>query len=156
MGHPKKSRKKYETPPHPWQKDRMDREDELLRKYGLKNKKELWKAESRLRKYRRQARLLLASTGEEAKKEERELIQKLQRLGILKEDANLDNILELDLQDILDRRLQSVVFRKGLARTPREARQLIAHRHIMLDEQVATCPSMLVSERKEGTIGRRE
>ena len=156
MGDPKFPRKKYETPPHPWQKDRIERENELLKKYGLKNKKEIWKAESRLRKLRRQARLLLASTGEEAKKEERELIQKLQRLGVLKEDADLDNILELDIQDILDRRLQSAVFRKGLAKTPKEARQLIAHRHITLEERTVTSPGMLLSKEDEEQIDRKE
>jgi small subunit ribosomal protein S4 len=155
MGDPKFSRKKYETPPHPWQKDRIERENELSVKYGLKNKKEIWKAESRLRKLRRQARLLLASTGEEAKKEENELILKLQRLGVLKEDADLDNILELDIQDILDRRLQSAVFRKGLAKTPKEARQLIAHRHIVLGERVVTSPGMLISKNDEENITRK-
>lgn len=156
MGDPKSSRKKYETPHHPWQKNRMEQEDELLRKYGLKNKREIWKAESKLRKFRRQARFLLASSGEEAKKEERELIQKLQRLGVLKEDADLDNILELTIQDVLDRRLQSSVLRKGLAKTPKEARQLIVHRHITLAERVVTCPGMFVSKADEEAIERKE
>lgn len=156
MGDPKFSRKKYETPHHPWQKDRIERENELLKKYGLKNKKEVWKAESKLRKLRRQARVLLASAGEEAKKEEKELIRKLQRFGILKEDANLDSILELDIQDILDRRLQSAVFRKGLAKTPKEARQLIVYRHIKLGDRIVTSPGMLVSKGDEEIIEKKE
>jgi len=156
MGHPKFPRKKYDTPPHPWQKDRIERENELLKKYGLKNKREIWKAESILRKLRRQARVLLASVGEEAKKEERELIQKLQRLGLLKEDANLDNILELEIQDILDRRLQSVVFRRGLAKTPKEARQMIVHRHIKLGDRVVTSPGMLILKSDEELIQKKE
>jgi len=159
MGDPKFSRKKYETPHHPWQKDRIERENELLKKYGLKNKKEVWKAESRLRKLRRQARVLLASTGEETKKEEEELIRKLQRLGILKEDANLDNILELDIQDILDRRLQSAVFRRGLAKTPKEARQMIVHGHIEVSGRKTPFPSYFVPASEENSIsvskGRR-
>ncbi|HDM22505.1 MAG: 30S ribosomal protein S4 [Methanomicrobia archaeon] len=156
MGHPKFPRKKYDTPPHPWQKDRIERENELLKKYGLKNKREIWKAESILRKLRRQARVLLASVGEEAKKEERELIQKLQRLGLLKEDANLDNILELEIQDILDRRLQSVVFRRGLAKTPKEARQMIVHRHVKLGDRVVTSPGMLILKSDEELIQKKE
>ncbi len=156
MGHPKFPRKKYDTPPHPWQKDRIEHENELLKKYGLKNKREIWKAESILRKLRRQARVLLASVGEEAKKEERELIQKLQRLGLLKEDANLDNILELEIQDILDRRLQSVVFRRGLAKTPKEARQMIVHRHVKLGDRVVTSPGMLILKSDEELIQKKE
>jgi len=156
MGHPKFPRKKYDTPPHPWQKDRIERENELSKKYGLKNKREIWKAESILRKLRRQARVLLASVGEEAKKEERELIQKLQRLGLLKEDANLDNILELEIQDILDRRLQSVVFRRGLAKTPKEARQMIVHRHVKLGDRVVTSPGMLILKSDEELIQKKE
>lgn len=77
-------------------------------------------------------------------------------MGILKEDANLDNILELDIQDILDRRLQSAVFRRGLAKTPKEARQLIVHRHIKLGDRIVTSPSMLVSKNDEDLIEKKE
>lgn len=63
MGKPKFSRKKYDTPSHPWQEQRIHSENELVRKYGLKNKREIWKAETALRKYRGQARELLAKVG---------------------------------------------------------------------------------------------
>ena len=59
MGHPRKARKKYDTPPHPWNADRIKEENKLLQKYGLKNKKEIWKAETTVKRYRRDARHLL-------------------------------------------------------------------------------------------------
>ena len=86
MGKPKFSRKKYETPSHPWQEDRIKLENELIRKYGLKNKREIWKTETRLRKYRSQARELLAKvgTGEiQIKKESEQLLMHLNRLNVL-------------------------------------------------------------------------
>ena len=58
MGHPKKTRKKYKTPSHPWQKDRLEEEKILTKEYGLKNKKELWKGDSHLRKVKRQAKTI--------------------------------------------------------------------------------------------------
>jgi small subunit ribosomal protein S4 len=152
MGDPKKQRKRYDTPSHPWRKERIDKEKELVRKYGLKNKRDIWKAESKLRRIRRQARNLLGSHGEQAELEEQKLVGKLQKLGLLKGEADLDSVLGLNIEDILERRLQSLVHRKGLARSPKQARQLVVHGHIRVGGRRITAPSYLVPVEQEETI----
>jgi ribosomal protein uS4 len=99
----KKSRKKYEKPVRRWDKERIEKEKELLKKFGLRRKKEIWRAEALLRKFRRLARKLIASPNKE---EEKILIKKLASLGILKEDANVNDVLRLNVEDILKRRLE--------------------------------------------------
>lgn len=152
MGDPRKHRKSYDTPSHPWRKERIEKEKELVRKYGLKNKRDIWKAESRLRNIRRIARNLLASHGEQAKLEEEKLIAKLQKLGLLKGEADMDSVLGLNIEDILERRLQSLVHRKGLARSPKHARQLVVHGHIRVGGRRIKSPSYLVPVEQEETI----
>ncbi|MFQ6087446.1 MAG: 30S ribosomal protein S4 [Candidatus Methanofastidiosia archaeon] len=152
MGDPKKHRKKYETPSHPWQKERIERERELMKKYGLKNKKELWKAESKLRRYRRLARRLLGTHTKQTEIQKRELLSKLERLGILKREKTLDSILGLSVEDILDRRLQSIVFKKGLGRTVKQARQMIVHGNIRIGDRRMRTPGLLVDVEREKVI----
>ena len=155
MGDPKLSRRKYDTPSHPWQGSRIKEENELLKKYGLKNKRELWKAQSLLRNYRRQGRNLLARLrfGDvQAEKEMKGLVTKLANLGILPEDATLDDVLALDLEKILERRLQTLVYLKGLAYTPKQARQLIIHGHTVINDRKVTVPGYLVKKNEEPTI----
>lgn len=152
MGDPRKQRKSYDTPSHPWRKERIEKEKELVRKYGLKNKRDIWKAESRLRNIRRIARNLLASHGEQAKLDEEKLMAKLQKLGLLKGEADLDSVLGLNIEDILERRLQSLVHRKGLARSPKHARQLVVHGHIRVGGRRIKSPSYLVPVEQEETI----
>ncbi len=152
MGDPRKQRKSYDTPSHPWRKDRIDRERELIRKYGLKNKRDIWKAESKLRQIRRIARNLLGSHSERANLEKGELVSKLQKLGLLKGEADLDSVLGLNIEDILERRLQSLVHRKGLSRSPKHARQLVVHGHIRVGGRRITSPSYIVPVEQEETI----
>jgi small subunit ribosomal protein S4 len=155
MGDPKLSRRKYDTPSHPWQGSRIKEENELLKKYGLKNKRELWKAQSLLRNYRRQGRSLLARLrfgDEQAEKEMKGLVNKLANLGVLPEDATLDDILGLDLERILERRLQTLVYLKGLAYSPKQARQLIVHGHTVIDQRKVTVPGYLVKKNEEAGI----
>ncbi|UCE36323.1 MAG: 30S ribosomal protein S4 [Thermoplasmata archaeon] len=155
MGDPKFSRRKYDTPSHPWQGTRIKEENELLKKYGLKNKRELWKAQSELRNYRRQARTLLARLrlGDmQAQKERKGLLKKLANLGVLPEDATLDDVLALDVERMLERRLQTLVYIKGLAYTPKQARQLIVHGHATVNERMVTVPGYLVKKNEEPSI----
>ncbi|MEM7821848.1 MAG: 30S ribosomal protein S4 [Candidatus Aenigmatarchaeota archaeon] len=147
----KRSRKKYEKPKRPWDKTRIEREKEILRKFGLKNKKELWRAEAMLRKYRRMARDLVAKKDKE---KERELIEKLKLMGILKEGSTLTDVLALTVEDILNRRLQTVVYKMGLANSIKHARQLIVHGHIKIGERKISYPSYVVSKDEENKIGR--
>ena len=156
MGKPKFSRKKYDTPSHPWQEQRIHSENELVRKYGLKNKKEIWKAETALRKYRGQARELLAkvdSDDSQEKKEINQLLTHLTRYNILPLNSTLDDVLALETEAILARRLQTLTYLKGLANTPKQARQLIVSGHIAIADERITIPSYRISKKEENDIG---
>ncbi|MEW6070620.1 MAG: 30S ribosomal protein S4 [Candidatus Thermoplasmatota archaeon] len=155
MGDPKFSRKKYEKPTHPWQADRIEEESELIKKYGLKNKREIWKARSMLRNFRRQARVLfpkLRIEDKQAQKEAKQLIMKLVNLGILSENATLDDILALTIDALLSRRFQTIVYKKGLASTVKQARQLIVHGHLGIGNKKVTIPSYMVKKAEEAEI----
>jgi len=153
MGDPKKSRRKWEGPGHPWLKLNLEREQVLLGKYGLRNKKELWLAETIIRKFRHQARSLLALPPAERTAREKQLVQKLYKLGFIdKENATIDDILGLTVENYLERRLQTIVFKKGLARTIYQARQLIVHGHIAIGGRRVTSPGYVVSRDEENLI----
>jgi small subunit ribosomal protein S4 len=152
MGDPRKIKKKYRTPKHPWRADRIEAEKGILRAYGLRNKKELWKAEALLRNYRRQARKLLVLSTELGKIEEKQLFDSLRRMSLLKKDATLEDVLALKINDILDRRLQTLVHKKGLANTLKHARQLIVHGHVTVGGGKVTAPSYIVKEKEEDSI----
>jgi len=145
----------YETPNHPYQGERISEEGGLTGKYGLKNKEELWRAQSELRAYRREARQLLSQAGGDADAadvEGREFLARLKRIGVLGEEDSLDDVLSLDVTDILERRLQTVVYRKGLANTTKQARQFISHGHIVVNGARVQAPSTKVTTRDEGTV----
>ncbi|MHA1858626.1 MAG: 30S ribosomal protein S4 [Candidatus Thorarchaeota archaeon] len=153
MGDPRRQKKKYATPKRPFDSDRFETELQLVGTYGLRNKRELWKHRTKLSSYRRQARQLLALPPEERAQREKELIDKLLREGILKGEPTLDSILDLTLEDVLERRLQTIVFRKGLACSIYHARQLVTHGHIALDGARVTTPSRIITVEEEPRIG---
>lgn len=148
----RRSRKHYEAPVRPWEEGRMAEESALVRKYGLKTLRELWRAESILRRYRRAARRLLGSHGPVREKQERELLAALHRRALLEEGASLDDVLSLTIENLLERRLQTQVVRRGLARAPTQARQIIVHGHIALGERRARVPGLLLERGQEGTL----
>ncbi|MCL4331938.1 MAG: 30S ribosomal protein S4 [Thermoplasmatales archaeon] len=155
MGDPKKIKKKYETPRHPFEGERIKAENQIVGAYGLKNKRELWKAESELRKYRTNARDIQASLrlgDARAVEQIKSMIGRLSRYGILSENATTDDILALNIQSFLERRLQTLVMRKGLARTPGMARQLIVHGHISIGDRKVTIPGYKVLKMEEESV----
>jgi len=153
MGYPGKSRKSYSRPRTPYQSDRMAQEVELIKAYGLRNKREIWKAQGILRKYRRASRNLLAiETVGKAGTEAEPIINRLKNLGLLKEDGDLDAILSLKVTNVLERRLQTQVYRQGLANTMKQSRQFITHGHIQVSGRRVTVPSYLVKRGEEMTI----
>lgn len=152
MGDPKRRKKQYATPLRPWDRERIDREADLIRKYGLESKKELWKTETTLRGFRRQARKLMAASGKQAEKESQQLLNKLRSLGLVEEDSDIVDILRLTIEDVLSRRLQSVVYSKGLARSPNEARQMVIHGHIVVDGRRVNEPGYLISVEEEENV----
>ena len=147
MGQPKKFKKKYARPKKPYDKERIDRERKILNDFGLRRKKEIWRAESIVRDYRRRARELQAKKNELA---EKELITRLNRLGIT--CKRLDDVLQINLDDILSRRLQTIVFKKGMANSMRHSRQLIVHGHIIVDNRKVSWPSHIVEKDAEEKI----
>jgi len=152
MGSSKKQRKKYSGPRHPYYRERVDEEMRLAGEYGLRNKKEIWKAKTQLRNYRKRARQLLALTVEEREKRERVLVGHLSKLAIVPKHATLDDVLGLDTRKFLDRRLQTVVYKKGLASTPHQARQFIVHGHIAINGRRVDVPSYHVGRGEEEDI----
>ena len=158
MGYPGKNHKAYQPPKRPFEKTRIEEETRLVIEYGLRNKREIWNAQSILRKYRKGARDLLAfistSTDKAAVDAKRnELITSMQRAGLLGPDADIDDILSLKIQTQLERRLQTIVYRKGLARSPKQARQLITHGHVAVAGRRVSIPSYRVNRNEETQIG---
>lgn len=145
----KRQKKKYERPLKLWDKTRIETEKKLLNDYGLRRKREIWRAESILRNYRRLARTLAAKKDKEM---EKILLDKLFGMGLIEKNADLDDVLALTLENILDRRLQTLVFNKGLASTPKQARQFIVHGHIALDGRRMRWPSTLIKKGEEKNI----
>ena len=152
MGDPKKQRKKFDTPRFPWQIDALEAELKLLGQYGLRNKREIWRHKTLLSKYRGIGRSLLGMSTGERKRQEKQLLDKLHRLGILPEESALDGVLDLTLEDILERRLQTLVFQRGLAQSIQQSRQLITHGHIAIDGKRVSTPSYLVLKDEETKI----
>ena len=152
MGDPKKHRKKYETPMHPWSRARIEEERPLMKDYGLKNKKELWKIQSKLRRYKRQARLLIAASTEQSKKEENQLLSKLFKLNLIEKDSKIDEVLAIPLTRALDRRLQTLVYKRAMAKTIDQARQFIIHGHVFIENKKVSVPSYLVARDEENKI----
>ena len=145
----KKLKKQYETPNEGWNQERIDFEDQLSEKHGLKNKREVYKAQSQLRDFRRQARKLAASEDETQRQE---FLSRVNRLGLIRKDDNLEEVLSLNVEDILNRRLQTAVDRKGLTDTANEARQHVVHGHVYVDGQRVTVPSYLLTQEEEKEV----
>ena len=152
MGDPRRPRKKWISPKHPWIKERLVKELELVGRYGLKNKRELWIAASLARRFRHMARELLGLPPEVRAEREKALLRKLYNMGLVGENASIDDVLSLTAEHILERRLQTIVYRKGLAKTIHQARQLIVHGHIAIAGRRVTSPGYLVSRDEEDLI----
>jgi len=148
----RKQRKKFEKPSHPWQKARLDEESVIVKEYGLKSKRELWKMQSKLKHFTSQVKHFATMADETAAKQRNLLLAGLASLGLLKENSNVDDVLNLGLKDILERRLQTIVFRKGLAKSIKQARQFITHNHVEIGERIVSVPSYLVKNREEPAV----
>jgi small subunit ribosomal protein S4 len=152
MGDPKKQRKKFSKPSHPWQKGRIDIEKKILKQYGLRRKYEIWKMNSILKKYLNRTKIIIKERSSQSEIEKRQLLSRLYLLGLLKKDSKIEDALNLTLKDILERRLQTLVYKKQLAKTMLQARQFITHEHVVIGNKKITAPSYLVSIEEEPQI----
>ncbi len=152
MGDPRRLKKKWNKPQHPWQEQRMLVETELVKEYGLKRKNEIWKMNSLLKRYFEQAKTLIGSEKATTQAENDQFVKKLAALGVLKPTSKVDEALNLSLKDLMERRLQTIVVRKSLARNMLQARQFIVHEHISVASKKITVPSYLVSIEEESTV----
>lgn len=152
MGSPRRLRKKVAGPRHPFSAERIESEMKLAGEYGLRNKKEIWKVQTKLRRFRQRARQLLALSEEQKEKEEGVLLDKLIKMAIIPEGSSLDNVLDLQVNSFLDRRLQSVVHKIGMASTLHQARQFIVHGHVSIEGRRVKSPSFHVKQGIDGKI----
>lgn len=139
--------KTYKTPRRPFEKERLDAELKICGEFGLRNKREVWRVQYALSKIRSAARELLTREEKDERRifEGTALLRRLTRLGLLDEtQQNLDYVLSLKVQDFLERRLQTQVFKLGLAKSIHHARVLILQRHIRVGKQLVTVPSFMV------------
>lgn len=143
---PKRKRKQYSKPRRPFDKIRIGEENMLKEKYGLKNKREIWKADSSITRVRNRAKRLITKSDEEKKI----FIEKLQKIGF-KVDKIAD-ALALNKEDWLKRRLQTIVFIKKFANTPKQARQFVAHKHVYISDRIVNIPSYQVSLGEEPSV----
>ena len=151
MGDIKKTRKKYSKPSHPWRAERIAEDKAVTKEYGIPRKTELWKASAKLASFKNQAKELSARSDSQATMERQNLVKKIESQGLTGE-ATLEAILGLTTKDVLGRRLQTIVFKKGFAKTMSQARQMIIHRHILIGGSINTSPSYLVKLSEENSI----
>jgi len=152
MGTIKRLRKKYQTPSHLWQKERILEEQEYKKEYGLKNKREIWKMNSLMKKFKNLSKDAISSDTKQGEAQSVQLLTRLRSLGLLNETSMLSDVLTLTDKDIMERRLQTVVFRNGLARSPKQSRQFIVHGHIKINGVKISSPSYLVKKAEEASI----
>ena len=150
MGDIKRKRKLYNRPKKLFDRARMDEENVLIKRYGLKNKREIWKAKTAVSKLRRRAKALIGADMEEQQK----FFDKLNKVGMKVSDVS--DVLALTEESVFERRLQTMLVRKKLASTVKGARQLIVHKNVLVDGKVVNIPSFVVTLELEGKIALRE
>ena len=152
MGDPKTPRRVWKKPKRPLNYDLMMDELKILGTFGLKTKRELWKTQTELSRVRLQARSLLALRQEIRERKEPILIQSLSKIGLVAQNSTLDDVLNLQVTDLLSRRLQTMAQKKLYFKTPYQARQAIVHGHVMIGDSVVTIPSYVVKTEEEAKI----
>jgi len=152
MGDPKYPRRDWKKPKRPLNYDLKMEELKTLGTFGLKTKRELWKAHTKLSGLRHQARSLLALREDVRKNKEPVLMSSLARIGLVGENSTLDDVLNLQVTDLLSRRLQTVVQKKLGFKTPYQARQAVIHGHVMIGDRKVDVPSYTVQIKEEEEI----
>ena len=146
----KRKHKTYSKPKRPFDKVRIDEEAEIKKEFGLKNKREIWKAEARIKSIRELAKKLISSD----EKKQKDLFERLKKIGL--KVNTIADVLSLNKEDYLKRRLQTVVVNKKLATTTKSARQLITHKRILVNGKIVDSPSYIVSVELEKNISLKK
>jgi small subunit ribosomal protein S4 len=146
MGDIKRRPNLYSRPKKLFEATRIESENQIQKKYGLKSKTEIWKAAAKVSEFRTRAKKLISNNGQESK----EFFNRLQNIGLNVKTTS--DVLGLTTEAVLERRLQTFVFKKGLAKTILEARQLITHKNVMVDGRIVNIPSFNVSRDLENKI----
>lgn len=152
MGDPKKPKKKYSGPKHPWNKERIEQEKDLAKQYGLRRKNEIWKMNSFLRNMLIRAKTIIGSSAKQSEIEKIQLLHKAHSLGLIEKNAKIEDVLNINVKGIMDRRIQTLIVKKSMAKTMEQARQFIVHGHINIGDKKITSPSHLVSINEEARI----
>ena len=152
MGDTKNFRRVWKKPKRPFNFDLKMEELKTLGTFGLKTKRELWKARTELSRVRNQARSLLALTQDVRDKEEPILMNSLSRIGLVEQNATLDDVLNLEIDNLLSRRLQTIVMKKFYFKTPYQSRQAISHGHILIGDRIVNVPSYVVKVDEEDKV----
>ena len=152
MGDTKNFRRVWKKPKRPLNFDLKMDELKILGTFGLKTKRELWKARTELSRVRNQARSLLALRQDVREQKEPILMNSLSKVGYVQSDATLDDVLNLEINDLLGRRLQTIVQKKFYFKTPYQARQAVSHGHVLIGDQIVNIPSYLVKVDEEDKV----
>ena len=144
----RRQKKMYSRPRKPFELDRITEENEVVKKYGLKNKKELWRADAAISKIRNIAKKLITAPTEE----QEAFISRLAKKGLLKAGSQIDNVLDLKKEDNLERRLQTIVLKRGFAKSAKQARQLVTHKCVRVGDRIINIPSYSVDLDEEQMV----
>ena len=140
---PKRNTKKYSRPRKIFDAALIKEENDLIKKYGLKNRKEVWKAGFVISKIRNIAKDLITASD----KDKEEFIKRQAAKGFAV--STIAEVLGLSKEDYLKRRLQSIIVQKGFAKTPNQARQFITHKHVKINGDAIDSPSHLTTLEEE-------
>lgn len=142
----KRKHKIYSRPKRPFEKERIDEENKIREEFGLKNKREIWKAEAKVKKMREKAKRLISAPVEK----QNALFEQLKKVGL--NVKSIPDVLSLTKEDYMRRRLQTVLVKKRLAQTMKEARQFIVHKKVLIENKVVSIPSYIVPVELEDKI----
>ena len=141
-----RKKKRFSRPRKPFESARIKNEDALVIQFGLKNKKEIWKTQAKVDYFRSRAKALAKSSLED----QEVLFSKLRAIGL--KVNSIADVLGLKVEDLLNRRLPTVLVKKGLAAKPKQARQFVTHKKVLINNQVIDSPSYLVPTEHESSI----
>ncbi len=134
----KRKHKTYSKPKRPFDKVRIEEEGVIKKEFGLKNKKEIWKADARIKSIREKAKKLISASEED----KNAFFNRIKKIGF-KVDS-ISDVLSLDKKDYMRRRLQTILFDRKIAKTIDGARQLITHKKVLVGGKIVSSPSYIV------------